>query len=200
MFKDIETLEKEIQTFHKNILASKELLGAMEGLLDTLKQQNKSIDLLTKEQQEKMDTHLSSLKSLTRATAEDVAEKCRQTEEALTQSAKALQSEIKAQNKVLLEETAQSITQICREYTQALKTAKEEHINTLNKLEKELKSTKEELHTTYLAFLERLEKTNVDQIFKTCKEMQKSLEQKLWIVAGGVGVSVLLTLLSLFIR
>ena len=63
-----------------------------------------------------------------------------------------------------------------------------------------LNSASDELEKKYADFLNRLETTNVDQIFQSCEQMKKSLETKLLFVAGGVGVAVILTVISFFIK
>ena len=79
----------------------------------------------------------------------------------------------------------------------ATETAQGQYLATLSETVSTLRSTEEKLTSTYQAFLRRLESTNVDQIFKTCQEMKKSVELKLWILIGGVGVTAVLSLLSL---
>ena len=207
MFTDIEQLEKEIQTFRKNVIASNDLVRAIEGLLKAVEVHTENHQTATEQLKEKMESHTASLKSLTRLAAEDMEEKCRQNGEALLKIAKATLSEGGEQNKILLEQSAKQFELALRGYISTLETtqatliqAKEAYISQQKEVQAALKQTETGLCTTYAAFLERLEKTNVDQMFQTCKEMKKSLELKLWIVAGGVGLSVLLTVISLFIK
>ena len=81
-----------------------------------------------------------------------------------------------------------------------IKASQAEQLKKLDDTEVRLNSASDELEKKYADFLNRLETTNVDQIFQSCEQMKKSLETKLLFVAGGVGVAVILTVISFFIK
>jgi len=58
----------------------------------------------------------------------------------------------------------------------------------------------EELNRKYEAFLVKLESTNIDQMFKVCQEIKKSMNTKILILSVGVGSTIALMIVSLFIR
>jgi hypothetical protein len=64
------------------------------------------------------------------------------------------------------------------------------------KVAQELSVTLEEKHH---AFLEKLESTNMGQIYKYCQDMNKSLNTKLVILIVGVAVATALSIVSFFI-
>ena len=75
-----------------------------------------------------------------------------------------------------------------------------EYIHKIEEAEAEITSCKADLSLKYDEFLKKLESTNVDQMFKLCQGMKQSINVKLAIVMSGVGVSLILALISLFIR
>ena len=75
-----------------------------------------------------------------------------------------------------------------------------EYIRIIEEAEAEIKSCKADLSEKYDEFLKKLESTNVDQMFKLCQEMKQSVNAKLVIIMSGVCVSLVLALISLFIK
>ena len=57
-----------------------------------------------------------------------------------------------------------------------------------------------ELEKKYADFLNCLEATNVYRIFQTCEQMKKSIETKLLFTSIGVGVAIILVVISFFIK
>ena len=207
MFKDIEELEQEIKDFRKNILASKELLRAVEGVVEAVKKQNLDFATAAETLRQTIETHEARNKTLATHLTEDLAEECRKESSALVQIAKNAISDASEQQKKLIEDAVYRFSQTQAGYIDAmeraqagLEKAKDEYLARLTHVEDNLVYTERQLKANYTAFLERLEKTNVDQIFKTCQEMKKSLELKLWILAGGLGLSIVLTLISIFVK
>ena len=56
-----------------------------------------------------------------------------------------------------------------------------------------------ELGQKYADFLDRLERTNIDQIYQYCVSMRKGIETRMTILMAGVGAAVVLALVGLFI-
>jgi len=75
-----------------------------------------------------------------------------------------------------------------------------EYIRKIEDTEAEIKSCKADLSKKYDEFLKKLESTNVDQMFKLCQEIKQSMNTKLIIIMSGVGVSLVLALISLFVK
>lgn len=57
----------------------------------------------------------------------------------------------------------------------------------------------QELESKYNAFVEKLEATNMDQLYKYCQDMNKAINVKLGLLLGGVAVAVIVSIVSLFI-
>ena len=84
-------------------------------------------------------------------------------------------------------------------FLQELKGILTAHTNQLLDTEHQVVSLSQQLESKYNAFVTKLESTNVDQLYKYCQEMNKSINTKLGIVLGGVAVAIIVSAISLFI-
>lgn len=276
MFTDIEQLEKEIQAFKKNILASNELIQTIEAVVAAAKKQNADYQAATTALQDKMDTHTEGLKKLSEDTIAQMLAESKKTASEVQGIANTTIADMSASNKTLLADTVEQLKAAQKVYidaleavkvalsetttergkqleeaTEALKTAQKdyydrlaqleatikethdrsleaiksamdaatedqrkqletasevirtaqkEHLDRLTQIETAITATKDELDKKYKAFLEKLESTNMDQIFKVCQEMKKSIETKLLLLTGGVGIAIILMIVSFFIK
>lgn len=75
----------------------------------------------------------------------------------------------------------------------------EEHTNQAVQLDKHMTKLVEQLGEKYDAFVEKLESTNMDQLYKYCQDMNKSISIKLGLALGGVGLAVIISIIALFI-
>lgn len=69
----------------------------------------------------------------------------------------------------------------------------------LSATEKRVEDLSRELEAKYNAFVNKLESTNMDQLYKYCQDMNKSINTKLSIALGGVAIAVIVSIVSLFI-
>ena len=74
-----------------------------------------------------------------------------------------------------------------------------EYIAALEATDRAVQAYTIELNKKHGEFLERLEKTNIDQIYQGCMDMKKSMESKFTILLTGVGVAIVLAVVGLFI-
>lgn len=65
--------------------------------------------------------------------------------------------------------------------------------------EKRVEDLSQQLEDKYNAFVSKLESTNMDQLYKYCQDMNKSINTKLGIALGGVAIAVIVSIVSLFI-
>ncbi len=73
------------------------------------------------------------------------------------------------------------------------------HMAQLSDTEQHITDLSQQLETKYDAFVIKLETTNMDQLYRYCQEMNKSINTKLTIALGGVAVAVVISIISLFI-
>lgn len=57
----------------------------------------------------------------------------------------------------------------------------------------------QQLESKYNAFVEKLESTNMDQLYKYCQDMNKAINVKLGLLVGGTAIAVIVSIISLFI-
>lgn len=69
----------------------------------------------------------------------------------------------------------------------------------LSDTEKHIMDLSKQLEAKYDAFAVKLEATNMEQMYKYCQDMNKSISTKLSVVLGGVAISVIIAVVSLFI-
>jgi hypothetical protein len=69
----------------------------------------------------------------------------------------------------------------------------------LSDTEKRVVDLSQRLEAKYDAFVAKLEATNMDQLYKYCQNMNKSINTKLGIALGGVAVALIVSIISLFI-
>lgn len=92
------------------------------------------------------------------------------------------------ENKANLEKTAVQITD-----------AQEEYMTALRETDRTLRAYARDLSREHDAFLARLEKTNIDQIYQGFTDMKKTMEARFTVLMAGVGAVVVLAIVGLFI-
>lgn len=254
MFESIDELEKEVQDFRQNILASKQLINSINQLTTTTKKQQERLATAAEALMKKLDatpaaiktdnsvlldelksciadfrkgnqelvSHLSTeseehIKDSTAsisaayqeytARAESVETALKNSEIELASKYSAfietlestnadlqkgnedLVSHLSAENKRLLEESITSISATCHE-----------HIARLESVEAALKKSEIELASKYDAFIEKLESTNVDQLFKMCQDIKKSVQKKFTFLMSGICIMLIIIILSIFVK
>ena len=69
----------------------------------------------------------------------------------------------------------------------------------LSATETRVEDLSKQLEAKYNAFVSKLESTNMDQLYKYCQDMNKSINTKLGIALGGVAIAVIVSIVSWFI-
>lgn len=73
------------------------------------------------------------------------------------------------------------------------------HLAQLSDTEKRVEDLSQQLEAKYDTFVVKLEATNMDQLYKYCQDMNKSINTKLRFALGGVVIAVIVSIISLFI-
>jgi chromosome segregation ATPase len=225
MFESIEQLEKEVKDFQKNILASSELIKSIESLITATKAQKEDFSATSSELASKMDSHTEALrKSYEEALAKLVKENRSLIKELivrgdeLLQEMKAIPSDVQKRNSALsveiqaekeaffarCDELLQSVSTNSKTHhanvVETLNTAQQAYIQSIEEADVSIKNCEAEINRKYKDFLIKLESTNVDQMFKMCQDIKKSMDTKLLLLSVGVGASLILMIVSIFIR
>lgn len=188
MFEDIEQLEKEVQEFRKNILGSAALLKSLDTIVAALKAQTAELSAKSAEMAGKMDSQSTAIQKKTDDTLQKLVANLTDCAAELRKVTDGAVDRLSTENKENLTNTAAQILATQKEY-----------IETLQATEKAIQACSSELGKKHGEFLDRLEKTNIDQIYQVCVDMKKSVETKLTILMAGVGVAIILAIVGLFI-
>lgn len=218
MFDDIQELENEIQSFKKNILASENLILGFERVTEAIKKQgdeccnsyNDVIDKLReysenlKLEQEKAisETH-ENIKAIMDCSVSSIAKSekayeniCQKMIESITASSAEQQQAIVTQVDELNRRGEVAIANAVTE----IENTQQKYMARIDEMEKALNEGKTTLLSKYEQFINKLDSTNVDQIYQECKNIKKTLTVKLTAAYIGIGVIGVLTIISLIIR
>ena len=69
----------------------------------------------------------------------------------------------------------------------------------LSNTEKRVVDLSQQLEVKYDSFVAKLEATNMDQLYKYCQGMNKSINTKLGLAVGGVAIAIIVSIVSLLI-
>ena len=175
MIENIEQLEKEIEEFQKNILASTQLVEVLQRTNKTIQQQQKSFDADTKALLKKYDEQLKQTTDQLRA----------HSDESVAQLTKELTD---TQGKIL----SDAVHEIA---------ASNEYVSAqLQENTKLITDAQASLQGKYTSFMETLEETNISQLFSSVQELKASLNKKLTPLYVGVGLTLALSIASFFIK
>lgn len=156
-----------------------------------------------KEMEAANQTHLEiAVKSLTDAQNEHTTridsfeQSTRQSVDTIVKQSEAFKSttqnavdELKSSNKKQTDTFLEVQSQKQQEYLQHLETVKAE----IDEMEKQLQKH-------YALFLEKLETTNISNIANEIQELKKSLNTKFAVIMGGIGVAIVLVVVTLLLR
>lgn len=151
----------------------------------TLKALSERIDTaiadLQKKSAEDLAVRVAEIKGINSAIGEYQAEATKKTDEQILQLVKECERLIaEMKSEIAAQETA---------YAEKLQQA-----------EQTIRGYQTEAKKKYNEFVNRLESTNVDQIFKEVQGLKQSLQTKFMILMGGIGVAVVVGTLGIILR
>ena len=218
MFEDIAQLEKEIDLFRKNILASSELVEGIKSLTETTNKQKEAFSSSTEDLLKSIET---SVERITNDHKSTVKKLCKSNDEAIEDLQKNLTTDFQA--KILeLEKIKSSIEEnesksaertedqiqtyvkeserLIEEMKSVLNAQQTAYAEKLSKTEETIRGYQADTEKKYNDFVQRLESTNVDQIYKEVQSLKRSIQTKSAVLMGGVGVSIVLVILSFLLK
>ena len=123
-----------------------------------------------------------------------------ETANSISASQKALVDALSAHCDDLLSSMNEAEKEHLEKTTEDICATQKAYITKIEEAETELKECKADLFRKYDDFLNKLESTNIDQMFKLCQEMKHSINTKLIVIMSGVGAALILALISLIIK
>ena len=135
--------------------------------------------------------HITGLKQIQGQYAADLAK----ANEAFTKQLQAVIESIQAVPGQIKDSSEQQYSAFLKELEKMM----DAHLAQLSDTGKHVVDLSQQLEAKYDAFAAKLEATNMDQLYKYCQDMNKSINTKLGIALGGVAVAVIISIISLFI-
>lgn len=184
---DIARNNNELLSDFRSSIASYDT--TVKGLLDKLAEDRTALN-------KQAEQILSSMEKQAQSIPENVAkenatliEQIRQSINDYDKLMKATLEHIKSDNQAISDDAIKAYGELNRA-----------HIEQLEQTSEQVKGMIEQLALRYKQFLERLDSTNIDQLFTEVQKMKKSLEAKMTIILAGVGITAVIAVVSLFVR
>ncbi|WP_294411280.1 hypothetical protein [uncultured Ruminococcus sp.] len=218
MFDDINQIEKEIEEFRNNILASSNLVKGISDLLEVVKNQSNSFSSSSNQLIEKLDNcikqfkddHDASLQTLSSNNSIEI-EKLHKNlvsdmnnwvsdldkiKDTIVQCEAATIQKNDEQIKKYVSETDNII-----EKTKSLLLSHQDlYFEKLRLTEETIKEYQKTTQNQYNGFIERLGTTNVDQIINEVHDLKKDIQTKFAFLMAGVGAAIVLSIISIIIK
>lgn len=191
--KKIEGFVQEVHNEHQSYQTA--VANLMEGyatrVADVTGAITKVPEELNAQLQKDRTAHIAELKQIQEQYASDLA----RTNEAFAKQLQAVVECIQAVPGQIRDNSEQQYSAFLKE----LEKMTDAHLAHLSDTEKRVVDLSQQLEAKYDAFVAKLESTNMDQLYKYCQDMNKSINTKLGIALGGVAVAVIISIISLFI-
>jgi len=207
MFENIEQLEKEVEEFQQNILTSAEFIKKMDGIIATVTAQERSYTARSSELTSKIDSYADTIHASQAEALIKLITEFKKSVSELIEVANTVNSSLQAQSEAFTsryEDFLHSMSELNQTQlshtAELISTSQKEYLRRIEETDVSIKHCESELIRKYEDFLAKLESTNVDQMFKVCQEIKKSMDTKILILSIGLGASILLMVVSLFIR
>lgn len=199
MLTTIQELEQEIDQFHKNIKDSNELMKILMSVTSLTKRQTESFEVHTKALQDELEKLPPELSELLQKKIEEFVQTLHDEHQSYQTTVAKLMDEY-ADRFVKAESALAGMPSALEAQLQK---DRSENVAGLKRIQEQytadLSRTSEQLEAKYDAFVAKLEATNMDQLYKCCQDMNKSINAKLGFALGGVAIAVIVSIISLFI-
>ena len=193
MLTDIETLQKEIETFHNNVKYSNTLTDLLSNTISVLNNEEKMFEEKIKSLETTVAATPDQLKSGNQVLIQQTLENINRAKTDYETALRNYLDELKAVPKQISDKNDEQynsfLAEIKKEYSDYVAVLKESQI----KMEKAVT----ELDNKYNAFLAKMESANMEQIYKVCLNMDKKINTKLTLLLSGVAVAIILLVVSI---
>lgn len=193
MLTDIETLQKEIETFHKNVKYSNELTALLSNIISALSDEAKLFDERVKALEASVAATPDQLKSGNQDLIQQTLDNINRAKSDYETALRGYLDELKAVPKSISDTNN-------AQYNEFLASVKKEYgdyVAVLRESQTKMEKICTELDNKYNAFLAKMESTNMDQIYKVCQDMDKKLNTKLTMILAGVAVAIFLAVVAI---
>lgn len=177
MFDNIAQLEKEIQEFQANILASKELLQCMNDLTEAVKRERETLAGSMTDLQTSVEQHTSD-------NTRKVSDSVNLLLESHKRAADGLATEVHTAVADLQKKSDADCSRLQTVVAGAIE-AGEENLR--------------EISRKYDDFLEKLESSKLEHIYEYCSKLERSINQKFMLLGVGIIATAVLALISIIL-
>ena len=195
MLTDIETLQKEIETFHKNVKYSNELTALLSNIISALSDEAKLFDERVKALEASVAATPDQLKSGNQDLIQQTLDNINRAKSDYETSLRGYLDELKAVPKSISDTNNAQYN----EFFDSVKKEYGEYVAVLRESQAKMEKISTELDNKYNAFLAKMESTNMDQIYKVCQDMDKKINTKLTMILAGVAVAVVLSAIAILL-
>ena len=195
MLADIETLQKEIETFHKNVKYSNELTALLSNIISALSDEAKLFDERVKALEASVAATPDQLKSGNQDLIQQTLDNINRAKSDYETALRGYLDELKAVPKSI----SDSNNAQYNEFFDLVKKEYSEYVAVLRESQTKMEKISTELDNKYNAFLAKMESTNMDQIYKVCQDMDKKLNTKLTMILAGVAVAIVLSVIAIIL-
>lgn len=207
MFEDIAQMEKEIEEFRKNIIASSDLINSIADLTKATKEQKDSFDASAEKLTQKLDSciaqfradHDSSIETMKKSIADDMQAWISNIEKIKT-SIETEQTAATQKNEEQIKQFTSESERILDEMKNTISAQQEAFSQKATQTEEVIRGYQKEAENKYNGFINILESTNVDQIFKEVQNLKQSMQTKFVILMAGIGITLLVAALGLILK
>lgn len=191
--KKIERFVRAVHDEHQSYQTA--VAKLMDGYADKFEKAESSLArvpsaLETQLQKDRVE-NVAGLKQIQEQYAADLAK----TNEAFVKQLQAVIEGIQAVPGQIKDNSEQQYSAFLKEFEKMM----DARLAQLSDTEKRVVDMSQQLEAKYDAFVAKLEATNMDQLYKYCQDMNKSINAKLGLALGGVAVAVIVSIISLFI-
>ena len=173
MLTDIETLQREMETFHKNVKYSNELTALLSNIISALSDEAKLFDERVKALEASVAATSDQLKSGNQDLIQQTLDNINRAKSDYETALRGYLDELKAVPKSISDTNN-------AQYNEFLASVKKEYgdyVAVLRESQTKMEKISTELDNKYNAFLAKMESTNMDQIYKVCSEMDKQVKK-----------------------
>lgn len=193
---------------------SKDMLGAIDAYTKYVKEQtdlliksiteqtSKEADDFAKSNEELIAKVKASSEELTKFVADQTSAKAKEVTDSNTDLIKGFESRFVEYEKslgLLFDRVKADNMKVSEETVAAFKTINSDYAKNLNEVTTLLKEVSTQIELKYDHFIKRLENTNIGGLFAEVQDMKKEINKKFTLLFAGVGVAIVLTIVSFFI-
>lgn len=189
MFENISALEREVETFQKNMLASNELVQSLRLIAEESKAQTAAFKQASDQMGQRIDGAMKEIEAHGAERAMSAMKELRQ-----------IQEENRIQMQEALQQSDARMNQRIDRVLAAIEESKAACEARASDEENKNSARQREQEEKYEAVIAKLDALRQDEALEICKKTHRSMNAKFWILLGGMIIILALTLYSYLVK